>query len=83
MLGRPSLRIGHHATISRKYLGGGVWLARRRYRDTDGVTRKVQHVGPPDEVDQHGKLAEDAPIEARVERRSPCGSDAIVVWIRQ
>jgi hypothetical protein len=75
--GRPSLRIGDHGEISRKCLGGGVWLARCRYRDTDGVTRKVQRIGPPDEFDQHWKLAEDALIEALAERRPPPDSDAI------
>ena len=48
------MRIGEHGKISRKYLCGGVWLALSRYRDTDGVTRKVQRIGPPDEFDQHG-----------------------------
>ena len=28
MPGRPPLRIGAHGKITRKYLGGGVWLAR-------------------------------------------------------
>jgi len=78
MAGRPSLRIGAHGKIIREYLGGGVWLARCRYRDSDGVTRRVQRLGPPDEHDQHGKLAEDALIEALTERRPPSGApDAI------
>jgi integrase len=64
MAGRPPLRIGAHGKIARKYLGGGVWLARTRFRDSDGVTRIVERRGPPDEHDQHGKLAEDALIEA-------------------
>ena len=71
MAGRPPLRIGQHGKISRKYLGGGVWLARCRYRDTDGVTRIVQRVGPPDDHDQHGKLAEDALVESLKVRRPP------------
>ncbi len=73
MAGRPSLRIGSHGKIIREYLGGGVWLARCRYRDSDGVTRRVQRLGPPDEHDQHGKLAENALIEALAERRAPSG----------
>jgi integrase len=77
MAGRPSLRIGAHGKIVREYLGGGVWLARTRFRDADGVTRRVQRLGPPDEHDQHGKLAEDALIEALTERRPPSGPDAI------
>jgi hypothetical protein len=49
MPGGPPLRIGQHGKIKREYLGSGVWLARCRYRDTDGVTRRVQRVGAPDE----------------------------------
>jgi hypothetical protein len=77
MAGRPPLRIGQHGKISRKFLGGGVWMAHCRFRDSDGVTRRVQRLGSPDEHDQHGKLAEDALIEALAERRPPSGPDAI------
>jgi integrase len=72
--GRPPLRIGQHGKISRKYLGDGVWEAQCRVRDTDGVTRRVRRVGPPDEHDRHGKLAEDALIEALAQRRPPSGA---------
>ncbi len=77
MAGRPPLRIGQHGKITRNYLGGGVWMARCRYRDSDGVTRIIERRGQPDEHDKHGKLAEDALIEALAERRPPSGSDAI------
>jgi integrase len=79
--GRPPLRIGEHGHISRTYLGGGVWLAECRYRDPDGVTRKVRRVGPPDENDRKGKLAEDALIEALAERGSggAIGLDTLVM----
>lgn len=76
MAGRPALRIGAHGRITRVNLGGGVWLARCRYRDTDGVTRKVQRLGPPGIHDQYGKLAEDALIDALKERRSPSNATA-------
>jgi integrase len=69
MAGRPQLRIGAHDKIKRIYKGGGVWLARCRYRDTDGVTRIVEKLGPADEYDQHGKLAEDALFAALAERQ--------------
>ncbi len=75
MAGRPSLRIGQHGKITRKYLGGGIWLAQCRFRDTDGVTRRVQRLGPPDEHDKYGKLADDALIESLVDRRPPSGAD--------
>ena len=55
-----------------------MWLAQCRYRDSDGVTRKVQRLGPADEFDKRGKLAEDALIEALAERRPPSSTpDAI------
>jgi hypothetical protein len=50
-----------------------VWEAQCRVRDMDGVTRRVRRVGPPDEYDRHGKLAEDALIEALAQRRPPSG----------
>lgn len=77
MAGRPALRIGAHGKISRVPLGGGQWLARCRYRDSDGVSRKVQRLGPPGIYDQYGKLAEDALIDALADRRSSSPSDAI------
>jgi hypothetical protein len=69
--GRPPLRIGQHGKITRKYLGAGVWLARTRFRDSDGVTRIVERRGPADDHDQHGKLAEDLLVEALQVRRPP------------
>ena len=75
--GRPPLRIGQHGRIVRAYLGGGVWRAECRYRDADGVTRKVRRLGPPDENDRKGKLAEDALMEALAERRPPGATDTI------
>jgi integrase len=73
--GRPPLRIGAHGKITRKYLGDGVWMARCRFRDSDGVTRIVERCGPADEHDKHGKLAEDALIEALQSRRAAGGRD--------
>lgn len=68
MAGRPPLRIGQHGKITRKPLGGGVWLARCRFRDADGVTRLVERQGPPE--DQYGKLAEDVLVGALEQRRA-------------
>ncbi|HME74273.1 MAG TPA: hypothetical protein VKI00_01035 [Mycobacterium sp.] len=79
--GRPPLRIGAHDKIIRKYLGGGVWSARCRYRDSDGVTRIVERRGPADENDRRGKLAEDALIEALQSRRG-AGGDEITLDTR-
>ena len=77
MAGRPPLRIGQHGKIVREYVGGGVWLARTRFRDADGVTRRVRRVGPADKFNKYGKLAEDALLMALAERRPPIGSAAI------
>lgn len=82
MAGRPTLRIGQHGKISRTYLGGGVWMARCRFRDSDGVTRIVERRGPPDDHDKHGKLAEDLLIEALVLRRPPAAADEITLDTR-
>jgi integrase len=83
MAGRPPLRIGQRGKITRKYLGGGVWLARCCFRDSDGVVRRVQRLGPADDFDKHGKLAEDALIEVLTERRAPSadqiGLDSLLV----
>jgi integrase len=79
MAGRPPLRIGGHGKITRKYLGGGVWVARGRYRDSDGVTRIVERRGPADDFDKHGKLAEDALVAALQNRRPPAVGDEITL----
>lgn len=71
MAGRPPLRIGQHGKVARKDLGGGVWLARCRFRDADGVTRIVERRSPEGDVDKHGKAAEDALIAALKDRRPP------------
>jgi hypothetical protein len=71
MAGRPPLRIGQFGKITRKYLGDGVWIARCRYRDSDGVVRIVQRRGPVDEHDKHGKLAADLLVESLIARRAP------------
>lgn len=77
MAGRPALRIGQHGKISRQYIGGGVWVARCRYRDTDGVTRIVERRGPADDYDKYGKLAEDLLVESLSLRQPPSGPDAL------
>ena len=52
-----------------------MWLARTRFRDSDGVTRIVERRGPADEHDQHGKQAEDALIKALSQRLQAGGSE--------
>jgi hypothetical protein len=41
------------------------------------VTRRVERRGPADEHDKHGKLAEDALIEALLTRHAPTDADQI------
>lgn len=77
MAGRPPLRIGQHGKIVRKPLGGGVWLARCRFRDSDGVTRIVERRSPVGENDQYGKLAEDLLVTALLVRRAPAAAGEI------
>jgi integrase len=50
-------------------------MARTRFRDSDGVTRIVERRGQADEHDKHGKLAEDALIEALAHRHPPSGAE--------
>lgn len=69
--GRPPLRIGQHGKIARTDLGGGIWLARCRFRDDDGVVRLVERRSPVNNRDQYGKLAEDALLEVVESRRTP------------
>ena len=77
MSGRPPLRIGTHGKIRRTYLGSGVWLARCRYRDLDGVTRRVERTTPVGEPDEYGARAEANLLDAVAARRPP-GTGAII-----
>jgi hypothetical protein len=45
--GRPSLRLGAHGKITRAYLGGGVWMARCRYPDSEGLPGGSSAAGRP------------------------------------
>ena len=76
MAGRPPLRIGQHGKITRIELSKGVWVARCRYRDTDGVTRIVERKSPI--PDQHGKKAEDALLESLAIRQAPGDADITI-----
>lgn len=78
MAGRPRLRIGERGRITRTDLGGGVWVARCRYRDTDGITRKIERRSPEGQPDVYGKLAEDALVAALAQRRVS-GGDQITL----
>jgi integrase len=73
--GRPPLRIGEHGRITRVSVATGVWIARCRFRDADGVTRIVQKLGPKD--DKHGLAAEDALLASLKGRRPPAAAGGV------
>lgn len=84
MPGRTPLRIGQRGKIRGTYIGGGVWEALCRYRDVDGVTRRVRRRSPAGELDRYGKLAENALIETLANRRPPSeemGPDTAVMTL--
>lgn len=71
MAGRPRLRVGRHGKITRREIAKGVWLAKCRYRDDDGVVRIVERRSPPGTKDQLGRAAEESLLDALEERRRP------------
>jgi integrase len=71
MVGRPPLRIGQHGKITRTQLAPGFWLARCRFRDLDGVTRRAERMTPAGVTDEYGARAEDALRDAIAARRPP------------
>lgn len=75
MAGRPPLRIGGHGRITRTEVAPGVWVARCRYRDTDGVTRVVERRTPSSTRDQYGAVAERELMAALDGRRPPGAGD--------
>src|SRR5690349_14947391 len=60
MAGRPPLRIGQHGKITRTQISKDIWVARCRYRDRDGVTRRLERMSPHGEPDEYGAKAESA-----------------------
>ncbi|AXK85826.1 Site-specific recombinase XerC [Nocardia farcinica] len=73
--GRPPLRIGKHGKVSRTKVSDGVWLARCRFRDDDGVVRIVERRTPAGADDRYGALAERELMAAIEERRTPTEND--------
>lgn len=71
MAGRPPLRIGQHGKITRSQLSRDVWVARCRYRDRDGITRRLERMSPDTEPDEYGAKAEAALQDAIADRRPP------------
>jgi integrase len=68
-MARPPLVLGTWGSISRTQQGPGKWTASARFRDFDGVTRKVARQGPT------GRRAEDALVEHLRDRVRTHGSD--------
>jgi integrase len=63
-MARPPLPIGTYGNITTHTLPGGGYCAVTRFRDHDGVTRKVKRVGPT-EAAAKNKLREDLRDRAR------------------
>lgn len=74
--GRPPLRIGQHGKITRSEVAKGIWVARCRYRDRDGVTRRMERMTPDGIEDEYGAHAEGSLHDAIAARRPP-GSGSI------
>ncbi|WP_030171809.1 MULTISPECIES: site-specific integrase [Actinomycetes] len=71
MAGRPPLRIGAHGKITRIDLGDGIWLARCRFRDDDGIVRIVERRTPHGVDDKYGAKAEGELLDSLEGRRAP------------
>lgn len=68
-MARPPLVLGTWGAIARTQQGAGRWTATARFRDFDGVTRKVSRGGST------GRRAEDALVEHLRDRVRTHGSD--------
>jgi integrase len=87
MAGRPPLPIGSHGGISRTEIEPGIWQAETRYRDADGVTRKVRARGTSGakaEAALRGRLKERR-LQGRAEELSPDSpmSELLARWLEQ
>jgi hypothetical protein len=60
-MGRPPLEIGQHGSVSFTREDGG-WVARCRFRDLDGVTRRIERQGA-------SRTAADAALREQLRRR--------------
>lgn len=69
-MGRPELEIGTYGAITTAYLPAGGWEAVARYRDRDGVTRRVKAHGS---TEAKAKAALRGKLKDR--RRGPAGTD--------
>lgn len=72
---RPPLQIGTWGKISRDEVTPGVWRAMARFRDFDGVTRKVEARAAAISKNDRGSKAEQALISALKDRAMPAGDD--------
>ncbi|MFW0773557.1 tyrosine-type recombinase/integrase [Paenarthrobacter nitroguajacolicus] len=72
---RPPLQIGTWGKISRDEVTPGVWRAMARFRDFDGVTRKVEARAAATSKNDKGGKAERLLIAALTDRAMPAGED--------
>src|SRR5690348_2788283 len=74
-MSRPPLQIGTWGKISRDEVSPGVWRAMARFRDFDGVTRKVEARAAATSKNDKGGKAERLLIAALTDRAMPAGED--------
>ncbi|QHK19377.1 site-specific integrase [Pseudarthrobacter psychrotolerans] len=72
---RPPLQIGTWGRISRDEVAPGVWRAMARFRDFDGITRKVEARAASVSKNDRGAKAEQALVAALRDRAMPAGDD--------
>ena len=70
-MSRPPLQIGTWGKISRDEVSPGVWRAMARFRDFDGVTRKVEARAAATSKNDKGGKAERLLIAALTDRAMP------------
>lgn len=70
-MARPPLPLGTWGTVTRKEISEGRWRARAKYRDLDGVTRRLER------FDTTAAKAERALVQAARDRRKQAGGDTL------
>lgn len=74
-MARPLLPLGQHGRVKRTEIAQGVWVAKARVRDFDGVTRLVERRTPVGVDDRYGAGAERELLAAIGDRTSPGADD--------
>ncbi|WP_024795894.1 site-specific integrase [Tomitella biformata] len=70
-MARPPLPLGTWGTVTRKEISEGRWRARAKYRDLDGITRRLER------FDTSAAKAERSLVQAARDRRKQSGGDTL------